>query len=341
MRRAGPYLCVLLAGSLALTACGGSDKSNEPQTVTSTMDDGTVTEVPKPEEPQTWPLTGVEAKAGASVETGRRVLVVKMDNTSSSQPQIGLSKADLVVEELVEGGITRLAAFYYSTIPGEVGPIRSMRASDIGIVAPANATIVTSGGAGVTVGRINGAKIPFITEGAKGIYRASDRSAPYNLMSNLTDISKTMKKISGRPDDYLPFGNPSKNPKGRPAKTISANFGNHTTNWIFQGGKYENQNSFAADGDHFPADQVLVLRVQIGDAGYTDPAGYPVPETKFVGTGEALLFTKGRVVRGTWAKKDLKSPLTLKAKGGDLVVPPGRTWIELVPAVEGNVAFTK
>ena len=66
-------------------------------------------------------------------------MVAKIDNTYASAPQIGLGEADMVVEELVEGGLTRLAAFYYSEIPGDVGPVRSMRASDIGIVSPVKA----------------------------------------------------------------------------------------------------------------------------------------------------------------------------------------------------------
>ena len=63
------------------------------------------------------------------------------------RPQVGLSDADLVTEELVEGGITRLAVSYYQTIPENVGPVRSMRATDIGIVQPLKATLVASGGA--------------------------------------------------------------------------------------------------------------------------------------------------------------------------------------------------
>ncbi len=62
-----------------------------------------------------------------------------MDNTDASAPQLGLGSADMVVEELVEGGLTRLAAFFYSELPGDVGPVRSMRASDIGIVSPVDA----------------------------------------------------------------------------------------------------------------------------------------------------------------------------------------------------------
>ena len=49
-------------------------------------------------------------------------MVTKIDNTSSSAPQLGLGSADLVVEELVEGGMTRLAVFFYSDIPGDGRP---------------------------------------------------------------------------------------------------------------------------------------------------------------------------------------------------------------------------
>jgi hypothetical protein len=341
VRRLALPLAGLLVSGLALTACGGdSEPSSQPEMVTSTASDGTVTKVPAPKPPATWPLTGLQAN-GSRVDTGRRVMVVKMDNTPSSAPQEGLSHADMVVEELVEGGITRLAAFYYSDIPGEVGPIRSMRASDIGIVTPARASIVTSGGAGITVRRIKGAKIPYITEGAAGIYRTSGRSAPYNLMANLTDISKHMRRFDDTPSPYLPFGDPKGNPKGKPARTIAANFGNHTTSWVYQGGTYDNQNSYAGQGDHFPADNILVLRVKVGLAGYRDPAGYPVPETHFVGTGAAALFSGGRVVRGTWTKKSLGGTVSLKTNVGDLVVPPGRTWVELVPAATGNLSWAK
>ncbi len=66
-----------------------------------------------------------------------------------------------------------------------------------------------------------------------------------------------------------------------------------------------------------------------------------MPETKLTGKGEAMIFHGGRLVRGTWSKKDLDSPLTLSTKAGKLTVPAGHTWIELVPAANGNVTFQK
>ena len=226
-------------------------------------------------------------------------MVTKIDNTASSAPQLGLGSADLVVEELVEGGMTRLAVFFYSDIPGTVGPVRSMRASDIGIVSPVEAQVVTSGAAPVTINRVSQAGIKFFGEGAAGFSRASDRSAPYNLMADLSTLLDAQKDVEeSRPDDYLPWGDAADLPKGKKATTIAAGFGGHTTNWVFRDGGYVNENSYAADGDEFPTDTVLVLRVQVGDAGYTRPGRQPVPETKLEGQGAAFLFHDGKVVTG-------------------------------------------
>ena len=224
------------------------------------------------------------------------MLTVKMDNSAASAPQVGLSSADLVTEELVEGGITRLAVSYYSEIPDNVGPVRSMRATDIGIVQPLKATLVTSGGAAVTADRIGEAGIRVINEKGTGFYREESRSAPYNLFNKLTEVSDKLKPVDP-PEPYLPFSDDGSLPAGKPAKGLSAVFSQgHTTSFTFGDGVWTNTNSFAAEGDRFEPETVLVLRVQVGDAGYTDPAGYPVPETKFTGTGAAQIFHDGKVV---------------------------------------------
>lgn len=335
-RTGAAALALGLAGSLLLAGCGDDKKDEAEGPGEQPIAGGS-------ELAQTWPLTGLDVSGDESAAQKHPVMVVKMDNTPSSAPQVGLDAADLVVEELVEGGSTRLAAFYYSDIPGTVGPVRSMRASDIGIVSPVGGTMVTSGAAAVTINRIQKAGIDFFAEGDEGFFRDDSRSAPYNLM---TDLSETTKAAStdeeGRPVDYLPWGAAEDLPAGQPAKTVAASFsGGHTTNWRFDGGTYVNENSNADRAAPFPADTVLVLRVEVGDAGYTDPAGNPVPETKLEGTGPAMLFHDGRLVRGTWSKKDLGSPIELSTKAGELTVPAGHTWIELIPLEGGNVTFTK
>ena len=337
MRRVALTLSAMIATGLLLTACGGgsssSPESGSPQSVESGQSI-----------PQFWPLTGLKVPVNKSAAIDHPVLVAKMDNTFSSQPQIGLSHADMVVEELVEGGLTRLAAFYYSEIPSNVGPIRSMRASDIDVVSPAHASVVTSGAAARTIARIKGAHIPFYGEGSKGMYRSTDRSAPYNLFVHLNEVAATAKTKAQTPPNYLQWGDEKDMPKGVKATSINAVFsGGHTTEWKYTNGSYHNLNSNAPAGDQFPATNVLVLRVREGDAGYLDPAGNHVPETLLTGKGNALLFHDGRMAAGFWHKgKAAKSPITLTTKKGQkLTVPAGHTWIELVPVDGGNVTFKK
>jgi hypothetical protein len=75
------------------------------------------------------------------------------------------------------------------------------------------------------------------------------------------------------------------------------------------------------------------------DAGYKDPAGNPVPETVLVGSGDAILLTKGRSIEARWSKPAAGRPLAFTDPAGTgLRIPPGRTWIELVPK-SGDVAI--
>src|SRR5919106_4638846 len=177
---------------LALAACGGDDEAGSSEE--NSRDGGTLTQVS--------PLTGLETPEGLPKHS---VMVVKIDNTSSAEPQVGLGESDLVVEELVEGGSTRLAAFFWTQTPDQVGPVRSMRSTDIGIVSPAHGVLVASGGAPPAIKEIKDAGIETFTEGAPGFSRDSGRVAPYNLMMNLAELAGTLDDAEP-PGPYLPFG---------------------------------------------------------------------------------------------------------------------------------------
>ena len=75
------------------------------------------------------------------------IMAVKLDDTSSARPQIGLEDADVVYIEQVEGGLTRLAAIFSSEIPTNIGPIRSARISDIDILSQYGKVIFAYSGA--------------------------------------------------------------------------------------------------------------------------------------------------------------------------------------------------
>lgn len=313
-----------LTGALVLASCTGeADKAGSEGTPTPS-DEASATARP----PQRWPFTGVKTRQLPR----HRAAVVKIENTSSSEPQVGLGKADMVAEELVEGGLTRLAAFYYSRMPTRVGPVRSFRGTDIGMVKPARAVLVASGGAPPTRRRVARAHIVTTTEGSPGYSRVGDRPAPYNLFVDLPELPKA--KLNGpKPPAYLPWGPAARLGKGKPAKQVSAQFsGGVVTQWTWNGRVWHRAGSHAPAGDEFHADNVLVLRVRQVDAGYRDPAGNPVPESVLSGRGAATLFHRGRAYEGGWKKRSVTAPMRLMtAKGKPMGVPPGHTWIELVP----------
>ena len=328
-------LVVLTVAAMAATlaACGGGDKKSDGPDSQNSKGGTTLAAV--------WPLTGLPLDGSAP---SRPIIAVKIPNTPEAQPQSGLGDADMVSEELVEGGITRLAVFFYSKVADLAGPVRSMRASDIGIVRPLHATIVSSGAAPPTLRRLTRAKVPYFT-GGPGYYRDSGRIAPYNLMVHLKELARTLKAPKESPASYLQWGTDSDFAGTKAAKSISAKFSAYrTSQFAYRGGKYVNTNSYAPANDNFKADTVLVLRVREGDAGYLDPAGNPVPETVLVGKGKVLVFHDGKVVKGTWAKKTRDSQIVLKTKkGAQIKVPAGRVYTELVPRDQdgGNVSWRK
>jgi hypothetical protein len=337
-RRPFAVATTLVAFSLVLAACDGGDEKTDSSGTEPTDSVNTAGALTLNGQ---WPLTGEKLDGDLP---DHPVYVVKIDNTESSAPQIGIGSADMVVEELVEGGLTRLAVFFYQDIPGNVGPVRSMRASDIGIVKPASATLIASGGAHPTVSRLKGAGILTQTEGAKGFSRSTSRSAPYNLFMALADqADHPVGDWKPPTDTYLPFGDAGSFHGTIPVKSISAQFsGGHTTTWSYDGKHWIRPGSFAQSGDDFDADNILLLRVKVGDAGYKDPAGNPVPETEFVGKGPGVLVHGGKAMSLVWSKAIKGGPLHLKTKAGkELKVPAGHTWIELVPDGTGSVTLSK
>ena len=202
---------------------------------------------------------------------------------------------------------------------------------------------MTSGAAGRTIARIKGAGIQFFQEGAAGISRDTSRSAPYNVFADLTTIAEDGQDRRGAARTTTCPGARRRTSRAarRPRRSRASFGGGHTTNWTYDGKGYVNENTYAAEGDHFPADTVLVLRVQVGDAGYLDPAGNPVPGDQAHRQGPGDDLPRRQAGPRHLDKADLDAPIKLSTKAGDLTVPAGHTWIELVPAATGNVTFTK
>lgn len=332
MRRTRLSLAATLAASLVLAGCGGSGNGKPGA-------DGDSDGATKAAVVETWPLTGERVPDGKSPKSP--AYIVKIDNTAASSPQVGIGSADLVVEELVEGGITRLAAFFQSKLPSQVGPVRSMRLTDIGIAKPLGAEIVTSGAAEVTLRGLAEAGVKFADMSNPAVVRVSDgqHDTLHSVMANLVKLSH-QKKQRSRPVDYLPWGKAKSFPGALAAKSIDARMSaGRTAHWSFSGGKYHLDNSYMPAADTFVADTVIVCMVTTSIASYADPAGNPVPISHFEGTGDAVIFHGGKAVRGKWTKSQAGTTVTFATKTGSVSIPAGHTWMHLVPVNGGSVSF--
>ncbi|MRJ78238.1 DUF3048 domain-containing protein [Aeromicrobium sp. SMF47] len=339
-------LVAATAASLALAACSSSSDSTQKAS-------------PEPSKGTAKQLVEVSPLTGKAMKKGRPdnpVFVVKIENTIGGAPQYGLDQADLVIEELVEGGLTRLAAFYYSSLPSKVGHVRSLRTSDIGIAGPVGGQIVASGGATGAYNKVKGAGIKVFSEddGAPGFSSDPLKVRPYNRLIDLKTVARNAKATT-IPGPYLPWSpgsdptpKPSSStgatptPKPKKATTATVRFSPSTaTSWALKGRKWVRTNGHAEAGKDFEADTMIVLSCRVGDAGYTDPAGNPVPETVFEGSGEARIFHGNRVTSVTWVKPGLTKGLRFRtADGKPYRIEPGKVFLELVPEGDGGVSFS-
>ncbi|CAN5336043.1 DUF3048 domain-containing protein [soil metagenome] len=362
MRHAGymklRLLTSLTAALLLVAACGGSsdDKTETKPEVTA------ATTTPAPPVIVTSPLTGLEMPDGRPTHP---VYVAKVDNTGPAAPQIGLEKADVVVQELVEGGVTRLAALFYSNTPTKVGHIRSMRATDIGIAKPVKAQIIASGGARPTIRRVARANVKVHLEDAQSPGFSGDvGSRPYNRLINVQKLAGLSKPVVIK-RNYFTFGKGiegvvAKTPPtaametpGTPAtavapaklsKTVSTAktrfSGGSVTTWGLKDGRWKRTSGPRQSGTGFLADTMIVIQAKVQAAGYNDVAGNPVPETILQGTGKAVIFQGSEALKVIWTKDKINSTLSFKTADGQAIgIKPGKTWIELIPDRGGKLTY--
>lgn len=289
------------------------------------------------------PLRGTTADAAALAHPS---LAVKIDNHVDARPQIALNRADLVFEELVEGGITRYAAVWHSDVPDELGPVRSIRPMDPDIIVPFGGLVAYSGGQEQFVAMMQDTPVVnlvFDYDDTGLFRRADERPGPHDVILSAAEAVRRHAELPA-PAVQFAYGTPdplATAPGVQPTARIDAVFSDArypsweweaaTSTWLRS---QEGAPDFEASGDRVRATNVITMRVAI------DWSLGEVPRTVLVGEGEVWVSSAGRTAHGTWAKPTREAPISLTADdGGPLRLAPGTTWIELVP-LEGSVTFT-
>jgi hypothetical protein len=340
-RRARAVAALLVAAVVAAACGGGGDEEETAPSTTTTEATTTTTAAPAP----TAPLTGVEEPDQARRE--RPALVVKIDNHDrDARPQVGLDVADVVYEEMVEGGATRFAAIFQSTDSDPVGPVRSARTTDVELIAPLNNPLFAYAGANEGVeAAVQGG--PLVNVGWNVLppeyFRVRGRKAPNNLFSNTSQLYAKAPAGAGAPPALFQYRSDGEDlpADAEAAAGVAMSFAgkvNLQVDWTWDDGAgvwRRNQNGTphtVERGEHIGAHNVVVQMTRYHATQYVDVTGNVSPEAELVGSGEVWVLTAGRVVKGHWSRSAPGGVTTYTDGGGrPIELTPGRTWVELLP----------
>lgn len=329
---------ILGLASLATAACGGGADPKPVAAVTPDTEvaEGTVTTGT----PVTAPLTGLLDERGASAQ--RPSLAVKIDNAPEARPQSGLDVADVVYEEVVEGGVTRFIAVFHSTAPEKAGPVRSVRPMDPAVLSPYHGLVAYSGGIPAFVSMMRKAPVQDVNvDVATDAYSwDGSRRAPHNTYISPGKLWPKAKGDNAEPPQAMfdfraagePFGDadaPRLSVRYSPRATSTYEWDAASGSWT----RSENGTAHTvASGARIAPQNLIVQFVTTHTLGYKDQSGSNVVESDVVGSGEAWVLSGGRVTKGRWSKSSEKAPTKYTDSAGNPVkLAPGRTWVHFTP----------
>jgi Protein of unknown function (DUF3048) N-terminal domain/Protein of unknown function (DUF3048) C-terminal domain len=341
-------LAVLTGALLAVLLLLGACTDNEP----AAREEPEAAEEEE-EAPSVCPLTGEEPPKG--IDLSRPAVALKIENSPDSRPQTGLDEADIVYEEIVEGGVTRFMALYHCHDAAEGGPVRSARFDDPKIAKPFTRILAFSGANEIVLRELNKQKLIALDElNASGpLFRvppgSTDVHSVFADTVKLRKLGKERGKIDPPKGAYFEFGDLPGGAKKARTVTLHFNPSNEIRwrwkkdKWVrFEAGVPFNSSS----GEQIGTPNLLVQEVDVNDSNFiTDVAGNPSPDIDLEGKGRAFLFRDGQVVVGKWKANKNGIP-SFETKSGDtFTFEVGSTWIELIPSkkgtVKGSIDFSK
>lgn len=286
-------------------------------------------------------------------EQTKRPLAVVVDNDPAAWPVSGLSRACIVYEVPVEGGLTRFIALYQHLDTAMIGPVRSLRSHFVPFVTENGALVAHVGGspAGLAAAS-NLSRLDELTL-AEPFWLASDRERPYATYTN-TDKMRTTAV-------HLGFSTAADS-----AMTAIASFDDATA---FTAATASTGATAPQAADRISIGGGKLARVDyrydtasltyiraVGGRDVRDGTGAVSPKTVIVLTlpksarasdpeatiklagqsGTATYYSEGVAVRGTWSR-DASAAGRLQlgdAAGKPIVLRPGQIWVHLVYADE-------
>ncbi len=292
----------------------------------------------------------------------RRPIAVMIPNNAPAMPQYGISKASIIYEAPVEGRITRLMAVFEDFDDlDRIGPVRSSRDYFVYVAMGYEAIYCNWGLARPYVEElINRDTVQNISAAVEGIYNpaheAFDRvSRPgyateftgYLFIDGMKEAAERLSYDWDYDDAYVP-------PFTFAAENVRAqdNYQDaESATKIMPGGTEGNKGGYGAYTPYFEyhEDDGLYYRYQDGKEQTDEIDGSQLAVSNVVfqychgevrddhdylafgvhGEGDAIVFTGGKVIKGTWKRYDGDAtPAKFYDENGEeIIFNQGKTWI--------------
>jgi len=339
-------VAVIGLASLTTAACGGGSKPKPVAAITpeTKVSEGTVTTEGGP----LAPLTGLADQSGAT--KSRPSIAVKIDNAPEARPQSGIDVADIVYEEVVEGGVTRFIAVFHSTAPELAGPVRSVRPMDPDILSAYHGLVAYSGGIPAFVSMLRKAPVQDVNvDMATDAYSwDKKRAAPHNEYVSPEKLWPKAKASNTNPPqamfDFRAAGEPFGDADAAGVSITYSPRASATYDWDAASGTYKRIENgtphMVASGAQIAPQNVVIQFVTTRTLGYKDQSGTNVVESNVVGSGDAWILSGGRITKGRWSKSSETAVTKYTDSAGNPVkLAPGRTWVHFPPV--GTPVITK
>ncbi len=348
------FLCFVLSHSLACCARPAEQPTDPPPEIP--LPDLEAKPEPEPQlEPEPAgplnPLTGLED--GVDEETAARIPVaVMVSNSYNSLPQWGISQADILIEMIVEGRITRFMALFQNPAKLEaLGSVRSARPYFIDMAQGFEAAYLHFGGSVPAYDLIGRRKDLIDMDGIRGGYEgslyvrdASRRKSVGLEHSVVTSGPRIEEALAGLNRDLtrknqgtvFTFDPDHSASDGAFANKATLTFSNRHKPWFEydpQSGQYLRYQYGQPQMDAYYDKQtavtnLIILRMPLSDMPGSDLALVEVTST---GQGQGFYCCGGRWVPITWERDSYDQPLRLLDEAGKpLKLAPGNSFISCV-----------
>ena len=300
---------------------------------------------PKPIIKYYSPLTGVRVANEAATE--KAVTGIMIENSPDARPQSGLKDSGVVFEAIAEGGITRFLVLYQLEKPQLIGPVRSLRLYDIDWLAAFNASIGHVGGSAAALNEIRNGSYRDIDQffNYQYYWRSTDRWAPHNVYTSFAKLDELNISKGYITSKFTGFSRVD----GKPVKKPNAT----NINIVISGFLYDSSYLYNAKTNTYARSQAgephldresgqitpsVVIAMRVNESTvYED--GYRESITT-IGSGNAYIFQNGTVKKATWHKTSKLDQITFTdAKGDNIPLVRGQTWIAAVPNDGGDVTW--